>query len=65
MTAFAVGGRDVPLLFVTRAVRLFAYGFLSLVLVLYLAAVGLDERSAAAGGGQEAVVCITVTPCRT
>jgi MFS family permease len=43
MTLSAVGGRDVPLLFVTRAVRLFAYGFLSLVLVLYLAAVGLDE----------------------
>jgi predicted MFS family arabinose efflux permease len=35
--------RDVALLFATRAVRLFAYGFLSVVLVLYLAAAGLSE----------------------
>jgi MFS family permease len=35
---------DVRLLFATRMVRLFAYGFLSVVLVLYLSAVGLDER---------------------
>ncbi|HEX8908143.1 MAG TPA: MFS transporter [Anaeromyxobacteraceae bacterium] len=35
--------RDVRLLFATRAVRLFAYGFLSVVLVLYLAAAGLSE----------------------
>lgn len=35
--------RDVRLLFLTRAVRLFAYGFLSVVLVLYLAEVGLTE----------------------
>jgi MFS family permease len=34
--------RDVRLLFATRAVRLFAYGFLSVVLVLYLAAAGLS-----------------------
>jgi MFS family permease len=34
---------DVRLLFVTRAVRLFAYGFLSVVLVLYLAEVGLSD----------------------
>jgi MFS family permease len=34
---------DVALLFATRAVRLFAYGFLSVVLVLYLAAAGLSE----------------------
>ncbi len=39
-------GRDVPLLFATRAVRLFAYGFMSVVLVLHLAAAGLDERQA-------------------
>jgi MFS family permease len=39
-------GRDVALLFVTRAVRLFAYGFMSVVLVLHLAAAGLDERQA-------------------
>ena len=37
--------RDVRLLFATRAVRLFAYGFLSVVLVLYLAAAGLSEAS--------------------
>jgi MFS family permease len=36
--------RDVVLLFTTRMVRLFAYGFLSVVLVLYLAGIGLDER---------------------
>ena len=35
--------RDVAILFSTRAVRLFAYGFLSVVLVLHLAAVGLSE----------------------
>jgi MFS family permease len=34
---------DVRLLFVTRVVRLFAYGSLSLVLVLYLAEVGLND----------------------
>jgi MFS family permease len=37
--------RDIRLLFATRAVRLFAYGFLSVVLVLHLAAVGLSEAS--------------------
>ena len=36
---------DIRLLFATRAVRLFAYGFLSVVLVLYLAAAGLSEAS--------------------
>jgi predicted MFS family arabinose efflux permease len=35
--------RDVALLFATRSVRLFAYGFLSVVLVLHLAAAGLSE----------------------
>src|SRR6266542_2188548 len=39
----STAGRDIALLFVTRAVRLFAYGFLSVVLVLYLAAAGLSE----------------------
>src|SRR5437899_2042962 len=34
---------DVYLLFTTRVVRLFAYGSLSLVLVLYLAEVGLSD----------------------
>ncbi|MGZ7031417.1 MAG: MFS transporter [Thermoanaerobaculia bacterium] len=36
--------RDTRLLFATRIVRLFAYGFLSLQLVLYLASIGIDER---------------------
>ncbi len=35
--------RDGRLLFAARIVRLFAYGFLSVVLVLYLAALGLPE----------------------
>ena len=36
--------RDVPLLFSTRIIRLFAYGFLSVILAFYLVEVGLDER---------------------
>lgn len=36
-------GPDGRLLFATRSLRMFAYGFLSIVLVLYLAAIGLDE----------------------
>ena len=36
--------RDGSLLFATRAVRMFAYGFLSVVLVLYLRAEGLSEQ---------------------
>ncbi|MFL5341508.1 MAG: MFS transporter [Gemmataceae bacterium] len=36
--------RDGRLLFATRFVRLFAYGLLSVVLVLYLTAVGLTDR---------------------
>ena len=43
MSTPAAARRDVTLLFATRAVRLFAYGFLSVVLVLYLGAVGLSE----------------------
>lgn len=35
--------RDVALLFATRITRLFAYGFLSVVLALYLAQAGLSE----------------------
>src|SRR5512137_277053 len=35
--------RDGWLLFATRITRLFAYGFLSVVLVLYLVQVGLSE----------------------
>ncbi len=34
--------RDARLLFATRTLRLFAFGGLSVVLVLYLAAVGVD-----------------------
>src|SRR4051812_20400078 len=35
---------DGLLLFATRSTRMFAYGFLSVVLVLYLKAVGLHEE---------------------
>jgi MFS family permease len=35
---------DVPVLFTTRVLRLFAYGFLSVVLVLYLSASGLTDH---------------------
>jgi MFS family permease len=34
--------RDITLLFATRSVRLFAYGFLSIVFVLYLVRIGLS-----------------------
>jgi MFS family permease len=43
MTAAAAVGPDVWLLFATRTVRLFAYGAVSVILVLYLAEVGLSE----------------------
>lgn len=36
--------RDTALLFAARTVRLFAYGFVAVVLVLYLSAIGLDDR---------------------
>ncbi len=36
---------DITLLFITRIMRLFAYGFLSVVLALYLAQVGLNEQT--------------------
>jgi MFS family permease len=36
---------DVGLLFATRILRMFAYGLLSVVLVLYLVAAGLSERA--------------------
>ncbi|MBF6606570.1 MAG: MFS transporter [Chloroflexi bacterium] len=39
----AVLSRDGRLLFATRVCRMFGYGFLSVVLVLYLAALGLDD----------------------
>jgi MFS family permease len=37
--------RDVPLLFTTRSLRLFAYGSLSVILALYLIELGLDEQA--------------------
>ena len=40
---FKILSRDGRFLFVTRIVRLFAYGFLSVILVLYLAELGLKE----------------------
>ncbi|HTP10532.1 MAG TPA: MFS transporter, partial [Anaerolineae bacterium] len=42
MKSLSIDGR---LLFITRLVRLFAYGFLAVVLVLYLAQAGLSEAS--------------------
>jgi hypothetical protein len=36
---------DGRLLFTTRLVRLFAYGFLSVILALYLVQVGLSEAA--------------------
>lgn len=36
-------GPDVRLLFLTRFIRLFAYGSLSVVLVLYLAELGMSD----------------------
>jgi MFS family permease len=35
--------RDIRLLFATRILRLFAYGFLSVILLLYLAEIGLSD----------------------
>ncbi len=43
-TAHVQPGGDIRLLFATRTLRLFAYGFLSVVLVLHLAVAGLTER---------------------
>jgi MFS family permease len=43
-TSKATHLRDIPLLFSTRIVRLFCYGFLSVVLALYLVEAGLSER---------------------
>ena len=37
---------DIPLLFSTRIIRMFCYGFLSVVLVLYLSEAGLTEGQA-------------------
>ena len=43
MSARTTTGRDVRLLFAARAVRLFAYGLLSVVLVLHLSELGLSQ----------------------
>ncbi len=40
-SVLAVLGRDARLLFATRVLRMFGYGFLSVVLVIYLAVLGL------------------------
>src|SRR2546428_2233411 len=45
MSTTAALSADVWLLFTTRVVRLFAYGSLSVILVLYLARVGLSEQA--------------------
>lgn len=37
--------RDIVVLFATRFARMFAYGLVSIVLVLYLAFIGMDERA--------------------
>lgn len=36
-------GHDGRLLFITRSIRLFAYGFLSVMLMIYLSGIGLSE----------------------
>ncbi|MCU7497625.1 MAG: MFS transporter [Ignavibacteria bacterium] len=35
--------KNIRILFIARTIRLFAYGFISVILVLYLAAIGLKE----------------------
>src|SRR5437660_2376733 len=37
--------RDIALLFATRFARMFAYGLVSIVLVLYLTRIGFDEKT--------------------
>jgi len=44
-TTERAAGRDIALLFSTRILRLFSYGFLSVVLVLYLKEAGLPEAA--------------------
>ncbi len=43
MPRYADVKKDIPLLFTTRIIRMFGYGFLSVVLALYLAQRGLSE----------------------
>ena len=47
-TAMHIVTRDIVLLFATRIIRLFAYGFISVVLALYLAATGLSASGVGA-----------------
>jgi MFS family permease len=44
LEAIVPGQTAVRLLFITRSVRLFCYGFLSVILALYLVQAGLSER---------------------
>src|SRR5438046_9824939 len=37
--------RDVVLLFITRFARMFAYGLVAIILVLYLTQIGFDEKT--------------------
>lgn len=46
--AMHIATRDIVLLFTTRIIRLFAYGFVSVVLALYLAASGLSAAGVGA-----------------
>jgi hypothetical protein len=39
--------RDIILLFSTRIIRLFCYGFLSVILALYLTETGFNEKRSA------------------
>lgn len=41
-----MNNRDITLLFTTRIIRMFCYGFLSIILVLYLISAGLTEGQA-------------------
>jgi MFS family permease len=66
-SVFLLLSRDGRLLFVTCAIRNFAYGFLSIVLGLYLAALGLDSTAigtvftaALIGGAVMTIVLTTV-----
>ncbi len=45
MVSEAPAPRDVTLLFLTRSARMFGYGLVSMVLVLYLTRIGLSERN--------------------
>ena len=48
ITTMTPAHRDIVLLFSARLIRLFAYGFVSVVLALYLAATGLSTTGVGA-----------------